>query len=374
MCLSLLSVEPCEKMTVNVTIPHLASNITFVGANLCSIFGTIINATALYVILKGRKVKYHNTSPIIFLQALNALIFCSIFLPLEGVRFYERENTIEVVGSSFCNVWPVFGLSAVGVTYWNLVLIIVNRTLLMLKPNLAKRIFTWKKCIFYTGILWLFFLMYFMIPVNSIWGKPKFLVEVFVCTLTAESKDGTRTALNPLAVFAFIGVIMPIICIFVCFIMIKKAMSAMSQTIDTNLDKDAEQLKKSFSVRTSKQEEAVTRSALIVVGTSIGLNLPFALITVFHPMPPRTSLPGLRMAFYNLFMLASVVNPLIYVFTNDFYKKAFMEVFGLDGSDQEQVILGNETPKGGRETLQRSLSIQKKNICASPFHVNPKPF
>ena len=41
--------------------------------------------------------------------------------------------------------------------------------------------------------------MYFMIPVNSIWGKPKFLVEVFVCTLTAESKDGTRTALNPLA-------------------------------------------------------------------------------------------------------------------------------------------------------------------------------
>ena len=41
--------------------------------------------------------------------------------------------------------------------------------------------------------------MYFMIPVNSIWGKPKFLVEVFVCTLTAESKDGTRKAFNPMA-------------------------------------------------------------------------------------------------------------------------------------------------------------------------------
>ena len=38
-----------------------------------------------------------------------------------------------------------------------------------------------------------------MIPVNSIWGKPKFLVEVFVCSLTAESKDGTRKALNPMA-------------------------------------------------------------------------------------------------------------------------------------------------------------------------------
>ena len=62
-----------------------------------------------------------------------------IYNLIEGVRFYERENTIEVVGSSFCNVWPVFGLSAVGVTYWNLVLIIVNRTLLIWNPNLAKR-------------------------------------------------------------------------------------------------------------------------------------------------------------------------------------------------------------------------------------------
>ena len=63
-------------------------------------------------------------------------------------------------------------------------------------------------------------------------------------------------------------------------------------------------------------------------------------MTVFHPMPPRKNLPGLHMAFYNLFMLASVVNPLIYVFTNDFYKKAFMEVFGLDGSNQGNLLRG----------------------------------
>ena len=62
-----------------------------------------------------------------------------------------------------------------------------------------------------------------------------------------------------LSVFAFIGVIMPIICIFICFILIKKAMISMSQNIDTNLDKDAEKLKKSFSVFLSTKEQAVTR-------------------------------------------------------------------------------------------------------------------
>ena len=58
------------------------------------------------------------------------------------------------------------------------------------------------------------------------------------------------------------------------------------------------------------------------------LSLPFPLLTSVHPMPPYDDVPGLSMVFYNMFMLASVVNPLIYVFTNDFYKNAFFEVFG----------------------------------------------
>ena len=69
--------------------------------------------------------------------------------------------------------------------------------------------------------------MYFMIPVNSIWGKPKFLVEVFVCTLTAESKDGTRKTLNPLA-----GMLNPVLVksegyIFYCWH--KKSLSNLSE-------------------------------------------------------------------------------------------------------------------------------------------------
>ena len=62
------------------------------------------------------------------------------------------------------------------------------------------------------------------------------------------------------------------------------------------------------------------------------------------------------MAFYNLFMLASVVNPLIYVFTNDFYKKAFMEVFGLDGSNQGNLLRGID--KKTLEIRNFILSIQ----------------
>ena len=93
-------------------------------------------------------------------------------------------------------------------------------------------------------------------------------------------------------------------------------------------------------------------------------------------MPPRTSLPGLRMAFYNLFMLASVVNPLIYVFTNDFYKKAFMEVFGLDGSDQGNLFRGidNKTVRNRKfyfvyTILSRNISLMETFLLIVNFYL-----
>ena len=55
---------------LHVLIPKVASNITFVGATLCSIFGTLFNATALWVILKGKQVKNHCTSPVLFFQGI----------------------------------------------------------------------------------------------------------------------------------------------------------------------------------------------------------------------------------------------------------------------------------------------------------------
>ena len=72
-----------------IVIPVLASNIAFIAAMLCFIFGSIINGVAMFVILKSRRVRKHNTTPLLFFQSLNDFGYCFILLPLEAVRFSE---------------------------------------------------------------------------------------------------------------------------------------------------------------------------------------------------------------------------------------------------------------------------------------------
>ena len=60
---------------------------------------------------------------------LNDFGYCSIFLALEAFRWYQRENVCNMISEGFCNFWPIFGFSMVGVSYWNLSLISINRNL-----------------------------------------------------------------------------------------------------------------------------------------------------------------------------------------------------------------------------------------------------
>ena len=59
-------------------------------------------------------------------------------------------------------------------------------------------------------------------------------------------------------------------------------------------------------------------------------SLPYSILVALYPMPPNNDIPGLHMLFYILFILAAVVNQVIYVFSNSFYKKAFQEAFKKD--------------------------------------------
>ena len=121
--------EICLKNGSEAKVPKKISDIGFVAALLCSIFGSIINGGAMFVILRSSKFKKHLTTPLLFFQSLNDFGYCSIFLALEAFRWYQRENVCNMISEGFCNFWPIFGFSMVGVSYWNLSLISINRNL-----------------------------------------------------------------------------------------------------------------------------------------------------------------------------------------------------------------------------------------------------
>ena len=62
-------------------------------------------------------------------------------------------------------------------------------------------------------------------------------------------------------------------------------------------------------------------------------------------MPPHNDVPGLHVFFYILFIFASVVNQVIYVFSNKFYKKAFYQSFRIPTSADTSAASTIETQK-----------------------------
>ena len=91
-------------------------------------------------LLKSTKLRKHCTTPLLFFQSLNDFAYCFICLPLESFRWYSRGDVFKLVGKGFCNIWPIMGFSIVGISYWNLCLISINRNLAMYDPKLGKAI------------------------------------------------------------------------------------------------------------------------------------------------------------------------------------------------------------------------------------------
>ena len=106
-----------------------------------------------------------------------------------------RGDIKDAIGD-FCNVWPIIGYSLVGVSYWNLTLISINRNLAMSNPKLATKIFTWKHCAVYHVTLWFIFLAYFMIPLFGLWGEMMYQPETFRCSIDAKVTNSSGSFIN----------------------------------------------------------------------------------------------------------------------------------------------------------------------------------
>ena len=104
-----------------------------------------------------------------------------------------RGDIKDAVGD-FCNVWPIIGYSLVGVSYWNLTLISINRNLAMSNPKLASNIFTWKRCAIYHVTLWFIFLAYFMIPLFGLWGEMMYQPKTFRCSINTFDDKVTNSS------------------------------------------------------------------------------------------------------------------------------------------------------------------------------------
>ena len=65
--------------------------------------------------------------------------------------------------------------------------------------RLSLKVFTWKKCICYYILLWLFSLAYWLLPMLGIWGKIEYMPSTFSCTVKNDYWG------DPINIFAIVG-------------------------------------------------------------------------------------------------------------------------------------------------------------------------
>ena len=93
-----------------------------------------------------------------------------------------------------------------------------------------------------------------------------------------------------------------------------------------------------YSLLTGRDDQ-VNKTAFIVIGSFVFVFTPDVLVYTFNKLPGENAVPELHVAVYLLAWSHAFINPIIYIFFNEFYRKEFCRILKIkvDGdSDRNQ--------------------------------------
>ena len=130
------------------------------------------------VILKRKKVRTNIVSPLLFIMCLSNLIFSSICLPIRASQLFGWT-----MDESFCQYFAILYYSNIFVSMLSCALISLNRALALENYAMAKRVFSWRKTIFYYNLMWQLSVGLLLLPMYKVWGKLGIVDETHQCTI-----------------------------------------------------------------------------------------------------------------------------------------------------------------------------------------------
>jgi len=311
-------------------------------AVICGLLGALANGITMAVILKDKKIKSHCTTPAIFFLSLSDFVFCTISLPSQAVRYFTRGWPFGE-DSWTCKFYPLVIFSNIALSVFILCLIAVNRAAVLYDFRMGKRWFTWKRTAIMVVLLWIFAAL-FMIPnLTGTWGETGFEESTFSCTVLNQPEK--ERGINPLRVIMTIGISLPLIVIGASYSILLKRLKEALQTGITSPTNES----------LHDKEIQVTKTILLVCVFFVLLFIPTALIIILDPLPPpdkddyKHAKPMLHVIGYIINWCSAIVNPFIYVFTNQSYMASFKKTVKFN------TLFTTWTPKGGNKRPKQQV-------------------
>jgi len=320
-----------------------------VGAVLCGLLGVIANGMTMFVILKQKKVRNNLISPILFMMCFSNFVFSLICLPLRASQLFGADSGDD----SICQYFALLYFPNIFVSILTCALISLNRALALRNHSFAKRVFTWRKTIFYYNLMWQFGVGLMLLPLYKVWGKLGRLdpEESNQCTMIETETGNPQNGLFSITMAITIPIVVSSI------VSIYRWMRSQN-TVYACADLSPELCEKFI-----KNEAQVTKTSMILVACFVILYLPNFLIAISVPMD---KLLGLHIAGYIIAWCWVFINPVIYIFGNGCFKLAFKKTFGLslsprDAEYQSTGMVRNLSAK--TLTLDQSAKLNWKKVA-----------
>ena len=179
-----------------------------------------------------------------------------------------------------------------------------------------------------------------LIPYTKTWGQLGYEPQIFNCTIME------YYCKSPMKTFLMVGCGIPCLVISFCYAKIYWKVKQTGHHVLDKMDQDVTNLALERQIK--KREAQITKTTLMIwLGYGVCF-LPTTLIMAFDPMPPNKEHPGLHVAGYIIFWCSGFINPIIYIVSNKYYRKAMID--SLCGTQEfEEMFIG--------EVMQRTSSF-----------------
>ena len=317
------------------------------GAIICALLGVITNSMTMLVILKQKKVRNNLISPILFMMCFSNFVFSLICLPLRASQLFGADSGDD----SICQYFALLYFPNIFVSILTCALISLNRALALRNHAFAKRVFTWRKTIFYYNLMWQFAVGLMLLPLYKVWGKLGRLEESNQCTMIKTETGNPQNGLFSITMAITIPIVVSSIASIYLWMRSQNTVYACAD------------LSPELCEKFIKNEAQVTKTSMILVACFVILYLPNFLIAISVPMD---ELLGLHIAGYIIAWCWVFINPVIYIFGNGCFKLAFKKTFGLslsprDAEYQSTGMVRNLSAK--TLTLDQSAKLNWKKVA-----------
>lgn len=283
-----------------------------VGATLCAIIGSVMNSATIVAILNYPRTRSHVTTPFVVSLACSDFIFSSLTLPTLAIKFFARE---WILGETWCYMYPVVFYSNSAITLLSLIGVTMNRWVLITYPNKSDKIFSRARSKLMILACWIGPFLMMMLSYNGVFGTHGLKCISRSCTIMKDERGMT-----PKRLFFLVGLVIPCIVLLVTNFMIYYKVYTMRHQMEKQLKSRA-----SMPKGMKEREQRLTKMMLFIFGCFLLTYLPGTVVKLFDN---DIYYPTLHVASYIVNWLAVIMNPTIYVATQERYRHAFKYLIG----------------------------------------------